>query len=60
MPPAPAAPVAPLVEAPAKPRDAAFFEEQEQRLRSLKRLRDANLISEEEYQAKRRQILGTL
>jgi hypothetical protein len=60
VPPAPAAPVAPLVGAPVKPRDAAFFEEQEQRLRSLKRLRDANLISEEEYQAKRRQILGTL
>lgn len=58
--PAAAAPLATAPAVPAKPRDAAFFEEQEQRLRTLKRLRDANLISEEEYQAKRREILGTL
>ncbi len=56
--PAPAAAAAPT--APAKPRDAAFYEEQEQRLRALKRLRDAGLISEDEYQAKRREVLGAL
>jgi hypothetical protein len=44
----------------AGPRDAAYFEEQELRLRSLKRLRDANLISEEEYRKKRREILDRL
>jgi hypothetical protein len=59
-PPAAAAPLATAPAAPAKPRDAAFFEEQEQRLRTLKRLRDANLISEDEYQTKRREVLGAL
>lgn len=68
---APAAPVAapaaaPAATSPAAPapaaggRDARFFEEQEQRLRTLKRLRDQNLITEEEYQQKRREILQTL
>jgi hypothetical protein len=67
---APAAPAAAPVVAPAAPaavpapatgaRDARFFEEQEQRLRTLKRLRDQNLITEEEYQQKRREILQTL
>jgi hypothetical protein len=46
--------------APGRPRDAAFFEEQEARLRTLKRLRDSGLISEEEYQQKRRQVLELL
>lgn len=41
-------------------RDARFYEEQEQRLRSLKRLREQNLITEDEYQAKRREILQGL
>ena len=68
---APVAPVAapaatPAATPPAAPapaaggRDARFFEEQEQRLRTLKRLRDQNLITEEEYQQKRREILQTL
>ena len=43
---------------PARPlRDPAFFEQQELRLRTLKHLRDENLISEEEYQSKRQKIL---
>jgi hypothetical protein len=46
--------------APPRPRDAAFFEEQEYRLRALKRLRDIGLISEEEYLQKRREVLGQL
>jgi hypothetical protein len=40
-----------------KPRDAAFFAEQEERLRTLKRMREENLITEEEYQQKRRDVL---
>ena len=35
-------------------------EEIEQRLITLKRLRDKNLISEEEYQQKRRELLQKL
>ncbi|WP_425257220.1 glucodextranase DOMON-like domain-containing protein [Rubrivivax sp. RP6-9] len=58
--PVPAAPAAAPPAAPAAPRGAAFYEEQEQRLRALKRLRDNGLISEDEYQAKRREILGAL
>jgi hypothetical protein len=41
-------------------RDEAFFREQELRLQNLKRLRERGLITEEEYQAKRREILGQL
>lgn len=55
-PPAPAAAPAPS----SRPRDAAFYEEQEQRLRTLKRLRDGGLISEQEYQQKRREVLEQL
>jgi len=57
--PAAAAAAAPVA-APSRPRDAAFFEEQEARLRTLKRLRDSGLISEEEYQQKRKQVLDLL
>lgn len=46
--------------APARARDAAFLEEQENRLRTLKRLRDANLLTEEEYQRKRKEIIEAL
>ncbi|AKJ29704.1 hypothetical protein AAW51_3013 [Caldimonas brevitalea] len=56
----PAVPAAAPAPAPAASRDGRFYEEQEQRLRTLKRLRDQNLISEEEYQQKRREILQTL
>jgi Short C-terminal domain len=45
---------------PQRARDAAYFEEQEYRLRTLKRLRDSNLISEDEYQQKRREVLDKL
>ncbi len=55
-PPLTAVPTAPA----AKPRDPAFFEEQEQRLQALKRMRDKGLISEEEYQQKRKEILSLL
>ena len=57
--PAVAAPAA-AVPTPQRSRDAAFFEEQENRLRTLKRLRDGGLISEQEYQAKRREVLDQL
>jgi Short C-terminal domain len=59
---APAAAVTPVqpAAAPGRPRDAAFYDEQEQRLRTLKRLRDNNLISEDEYQQKRREVLQQL
>ncbi|MBT9524603.1 MAG: SHOCT domain-containing protein [Rhizobacter sp.] len=50
---APAAPAAPA-------RDNGFYQEQEQRLRGLKRLLEQGLISEAEYQQKRREILQTL
>jgi len=43
-----------------KPRDAAFFAEQEGRLRALKRMREENLITEDEYQQKRRDVLQGL
>lgn len=59
MTPAPlAAPVA--APSPRKPLDAAGAEEIERRLETLKRLREKNLISEEEYQLKRRDILQLL
>ncbi len=45
---------------PPKPRGAAFVEEQELRLRALKRLRDSGLISEAGYEQKRKEILGIL
>lgn len=55
-----AAPAAAPVTPAGPARDARFYDEQEQRLRSLKRLRDQNLITEEEYQAKRKEILQAL
>lgn len=55
---APAPAVAPT--APPQRRDPAFFEEQERRLEALKRLRDRGLITEDEYQQKRGEILKTL
>ena len=62
--PAAAAPAAALRPTPAadsgKPKDAAFFEEQELRLRTLKRLRDSGLITEQEYQQKRKDVLDRL
>jgi Short C-terminal domain len=52
---------APTTAAPAlRPRDPGFADEVEQRLTTLKRLRDRGLISEEEYQQKRREILQAL
>ena len=46
-----AAPAAPAV------RDEHYYAAQEQRLKSLKRLREQDLISEQEYQQKRGEIL---
>ncbi len=67
VPAAPAAPsAAPRAAEPAAPvpasrnRDAAFYDEQEQRLRGLKRLRDQGLISDAEYEQKRRDVLQGL
>ena len=60
--PAAAAVAAPAAAAPAPRtvRDAAFFDEQAQRLAGLKRLRDQGLLSEQEYEQKRRQIIDGL
>jgi hypothetical protein len=54
--PAPAAAAAP----PLRPRDPGFADEVEQRLTTLKRLRERGLITEEEYQQKRKEILQQL
>lgn len=47
-------------QSPAPRRDPAFLEEQELRLKSLRRLRDSGLISEEEYQRKRKEVIDAL
>ncbi len=57
---APAAPGAPAMAPVARPRDAGFAEEVEQRLMMLKRLREKGLITEEEHQQKRKEILNSL
>ena len=44
----------------ARPRDAAYFEEQEMRLRTLERLRKSGLITEAEYQQKRADVVEGL
>jgi len=46
--------------APAPARDEAFFAQQALRLRGLKQLRDQGLLSEEEYQEKRLEIMNGL
>jgi hypothetical protein len=53
-------PAAPARSAAPAARDEQFYQAQETRLKGLKRLRDQNLISEEEYQAKRKDILSNL
>ena len=61
--PAAAAPATPAVPAPAATppvHDKAWYDQMETRLEALKRLRDRNLISEDEYQKKRREILDAL
>ena len=55
----PAPPTAPPTATPAA-KGEAFYEAQAQRLRALKKLRDENLLSEAEYQAKREAILKEL
>jgi hypothetical protein len=58
---APAAVAAPPPAAPArKALDAPAVEDIERRLETLKRLREKNLITEDEYQQKRREILQLL
>ena len=44
----------------ARPRDAAYFEEQEMRLRTLERLRKSGLITEAEFQQKRADVVEGL
>jgi hypothetical protein len=56
--PAPAVPAAPAAAPVAH--DKAWYDQAETRLEALKRLRDRNLITEDEYQKKRREILDTL
>ena len=58
--PAPASMDKPAPAAAPRARDAAFADEIEQRLIILKRLRDKGLISEEEYQQKRKEVLQLL
>ena len=59
--PAALAPAAPLAApAPSAASIEQTFQAHESRLKGLKRLREQNLISEEEYQAKRREILKDL
>jgi len=59
--PAPAAaPAVPPAAAAPATHDKAYYDQVEMRLEALKRLRDRNLITEEEYQKKRREILDTL
>ncbi len=57
--PSPAAPAA-AAQPALRPRDPGFADDVEQRLLTLKRLRERGLISEEEYQQKRREILQAL
>lgn len=61
-PPAPGLQLAtpPASKQPPAKRDAAFFDEQEERLKALKRLRDKDLISEPEFQQKRQEILQAM
>ena len=55
--PAPApAPVA----APAPAKDQAYYEQQQQRLRALKRMHDDGLITDDEFNAKRKELLEGL
>lgn len=56
----PAATLAPAPAPAARPAAPASADEIEQRLLTLKRLRERNLISEDEYQQKRREILQAL
>jgi len=58
--PAPAAPAVAPAPSAAAPAPAAVEEDQEKRLRKLKHLREENLITEEEYQKKRKEILDRL
>jgi hypothetical protein len=57
-----AAPIAPPAPTPAlqRPLDAAGAQDLERRLETLKRLREKNLITEDEYQQKRKEILQRL
>lgn len=58
LPASPAAGQAPA--AGTRTRDANFYDEQAQRLRGLQRLREQGLLSEDEFQQKRRDILQSL
>jgi len=46
--------------APSAERDDRYFDQQEQRLRRIQRLREQGLITEEEYQEKKKEILKDL
>ncbi len=56
----PAVNAVPAQPSAARPRDPGLMQEIELRLETLKRLRDKGLISEDEYQQKRREILQML
>jgi len=58
---APAAPAPPSApDAPAAPQSDVIFRQVAERLKALQKLRDSGVITEEEYQQKRREILKAL
>jgi hypothetical protein len=58
--PTPTVPPKPAPEPAPAAQDATFSEAQIQRLKTLKRLREENLLTEAEYQERREAILKTL
>ena len=58
--PAPAAVPVPVPEPAPQARDEAYYEQQQVRLRAITRMHDQKLISDAEYNEKRKEILGGL
>jgi hypothetical protein len=58
--PAPAAVPVPVPESAPQARDEAYYEQQQVRLRAITRLHDEKLISDAEFNEKRKEILGGL
>ena len=58
--PAPVAAPLPVPKSAPQARDEAYYEQQQVRLRAIKRLHDEKLISDEEYNEKRKELLGGL
>ena len=58
--PTPAPAVTPAAPAAAPAKDQAYYEQQQQRLRALKRMHDDGLITDDEFNAKRKELLEGL